>query len=314
METNVIWRNARAAVIELDDGGNFTCADTWEIFVNDEPAGTTNTVETYVDGLIPGKRNLVRFVCGERELSVGVTTPAEPFTINVRDCGAKGDAEHDDTTNIQAAIMACPKGGRVLIPAGNYRIKSLFLKSNINIELAGGAVLRARKGPCARSAFARARRSVASASLSLRDQETLPRGRLPRSLCSRRPCPANGCIRSLAHGRDHSAVSRASGSRCGLPNAPSGSPSEALRSPSRWAGKICIAAYKPSFLRFARRNDLALRTAQGEGEPLATARSRRVMGRSLRFAPITKRPRPRMGGRGLEVSVCRGNLASTCPS
>ncbi|MFR2031369.1 MAG: hypothetical protein ACLS3M_08270 [Collinsella sp.] len=29
--------------------------------------------------LTPGKRNLVRFVCGERELSVGVTTPAEPF-------------------------------------------------------------------------------------------------------------------------------------------------------------------------------------------------------------------------------------------
>ena len=69
METNVIWRNAHAAVIELDDGGYFTCADTWEIFVNDEPAGTTNTVETYVDGLTPGKRNLVRFVCGERELS-----------------------------------------------------------------------------------------------------------------------------------------------------------------------------------------------------------------------------------------------------
>ena len=144
METNVIWRNARAAVIELDDGGYFTCADTWEIFVNDEPVGTTNTVETYVDGLVPGKRNLVRFVCGERELSVGVTTPAEPFTINVRDCGAKGDAEHDDTTNIQAAIMACPKDGRVLIPAGSYRIKSLFLKSNINIELAEGAVLLAR--------------------------------------------------------------------------------------------------------------------------------------------------------------------------
>lgn len=73
METNVIWRNARAAVIELDDGGYFTCADTWEIFVNDEPACTTNTVETYVDGLTPGKRNLIRFVCGERELSVGVT-------------------------------------------------------------------------------------------------------------------------------------------------------------------------------------------------------------------------------------------------
>lgn len=209
-------------------------------------------------------------------------------------------------------------GGREPLEGGSVPVNEIGADSDesrgVGPAAPPGAVLRARKGPCARSAFARARRSVASASLSLRDQETLPRGRLPRSLCSRRPCPANGCIRSLAHGRDHSAVSRASGSRCGLPNTPSGSPSEALRSPSRWAGKICIAAYKPSFLRFARRNDLALRTAQGEGEPLATARSRRVMGRSLRFAPITKRPRPRMGGRGLEVSVCRGNLASTCPS
>ncbi|MFR7749408.1 MAG: hypothetical protein ACLU1W_00850 [Collinsella sp.] len=32
----------------------------------------------------------------------------------------------------------------MLIPAGSYRIKSLFLKSNINIELAEGAVLLAR--------------------------------------------------------------------------------------------------------------------------------------------------------------------------
>ena len=86
-------------------------------------------------------------------------------------------------------------------------------------------------------------------------------------------------------GRRHSAVSRAVGSRCGLPNAPSGSPSEALRSPSRWAGKICIAAYKPSPLRFACRNDLALRTGAGGGRtarygslspddgPLTTVRS-----------------------------------------
>lgn len=67
-------------------------------------------------------------------------------------------------------------------------------------------------------------------SLSLRGRETLPRGRLPRPLRSRRRRPASGCIRSLAHGRDHSAASRAAGSRSGLPNAPSGSPSGALRS------------------------------------------------------------------------------------
>ena len=144
METNVIWRCPRAAVIELDDGGYFTCADTWEVYVNDVACGTTNRIETYVDGLEPGYRNIVRFACGDRELTVGVTTPDETFTIDVRDCGAKGDATHDDTTNIQAAIMACPKGGRVLISAGKYLIKSLFLKSDINIELAAGAELLAR--------------------------------------------------------------------------------------------------------------------------------------------------------------------------
>ncbi len=120
------------------------------------------------------------------------------------------------------------------------------------LRLRSGPDGRRRVGPAVTAAGCRAARRGAPgpqgalrplgpqgrASLSLRDQETLPRGRLPRSLRSRRPCPANGCIQSLAHGRDHSAVSRASGSHCGLPNAPSGSPSEALRSPSRWAGWI----------------------------------------------------------------------------
>lgn len=124
---------------------------------------------------------------------------------------------------------------------------------------------------------------------------------LPRSRCARskrsprvafRPCSAHAADGPRtapfggSRGLHHSAVSRAVGSRSGLPNAPSGSPSEALRSPSRWAGKICIAAYKPSFLRFARRTDLALRLGAGEGEPLATARSRRAMNRSLWLAPI----------------------------
>ena len=44
---------------------------------------------------------------------------------------------------IQAAIMACPKESRVLIPAGTYRISSLFLKDDVSIELDEGAVLSA---------------------------------------------------------------------------------------------------------------------------------------------------------------------------
>ena len=102
------------------------------------------------------------------------------------------------------------------------------------------------------------------------------RRRLPTPLRSRRPHPANGCIRSLAHGRDHSAASRAAGSRSGISNAPSGSPSEALRSPSRWAGKIRIPLHgiilPPS--RAGRRTTRYGSLPPGDG-PLATARSHR---------------------------------------
>lgn len=144
MEISVPWRCARAAVIELDDGGLFETADTWSVSVNGEPQGTTNRVETYVDGLVPGMRNVVRLECDGRVETVGVTTPAESLTYDVRDFGAKGDGRHDDTMNIQAAIMACPAHGRVLVPEGTYRVKSLFLKSDMSLELARGAELSAR--------------------------------------------------------------------------------------------------------------------------------------------------------------------------
>lgn len=71
------------------------------------------------------------------------TTEYEFVTLNVRDFGAKGDGVQDDTKFIQAAILSCPLHSRVLIPKGTYRITSLFLKSNLNLELEKGAELKA---------------------------------------------------------------------------------------------------------------------------------------------------------------------------
>lgn len=67
--------------------------------------------------------------------SISISTKHEFVTLNVRDFGAKGDGVSNDTLYIQAAIHACPKDSRVLIPKGNYKITSLFLKSNLNIEI-----------------------------------------------------------------------------------------------------------------------------------------------------------------------------------
>ncbi|MDE6047220.1 MAG: glycoside hydrolase family 28 protein, partial [Anaeroplasmataceae bacterium] len=62
-------------------------------------------------------------------------TDDEFVCLNVRDFGAKGDGISNDTNFIQTCIYACPNGGRVYIPKGNYYTGPLLLRSNITIEL-----------------------------------------------------------------------------------------------------------------------------------------------------------------------------------
>lgn len=73
--------------------------------------------------------------------SLSFTTEEEFVTLNVKEFGAVGDGANDDTRFIQAAILSCPPKSRVLVPAGTYRISSLFLKSDVNLEFAEGAEL-----------------------------------------------------------------------------------------------------------------------------------------------------------------------------
>ena len=81
--------------------------------------------------LEPEKEYCVAVQKGEEKSEIVFCTEAQDYTLNVRDFGAKGDGIQDDTTYIQAAIMACPKNSRVLIPEGVYRITSLFFKKII---------------------------------------------------------------------------------------------------------------------------------------------------------------------------------------
>jgi len=54
---------------------------------------------------------------------------------------AVADGTTLNTSAIQAAIDACPPGGKVLVPAGKFKTGALFLKSNMTFELAEGATL-----------------------------------------------------------------------------------------------------------------------------------------------------------------------------
>jgi hypothetical protein len=59
-------------------------------------------------------------------------------TYNIRDFGAKGDGQTNDTAAIQAAIDAChkDKGGTVLVPAGVFVTGTIELKSNVTLHIA----------------------------------------------------------------------------------------------------------------------------------------------------------------------------------
>ena len=58
--------------------------------------------------------------------------------------GAVADGATDSTTAIQRAIDACAAagGGRVTVPAGVFRSYTLSLKTNVELHLEAGAVLK----------------------------------------------------------------------------------------------------------------------------------------------------------------------------
>lgn len=62
---------------------------------------------------------------------------------NVKDFGAKGDRQTKDHGAIQQAVDACHEagGGTVFVPAGDYLVGAIALKSNVTLHLDAGATL-----------------------------------------------------------------------------------------------------------------------------------------------------------------------------
>jgi hypothetical protein len=67
----------------------------------------------------------------------------DTWVYDVRVFGATGNGIDKDTAAIQAAIEHCTSmgGGRVLLPSGRYVSGTIYLKDNVELHLAAGAVL-----------------------------------------------------------------------------------------------------------------------------------------------------------------------------
>lgn len=143
MSVKVIFQTARCVTIEIEDGSIYESDKEWEIYIDGIKYGTTKQVITSIYDLKPDTRYEITVKSADGESVTAVKTDREFVTLDVREFGAKGDGIQDDTPYIQAAVMCCPKESRVLIPEGIYRVTSLFLKDDLRLELAKGAVLSA---------------------------------------------------------------------------------------------------------------------------------------------------------------------------
>ncbi len=135
---NILYAGSVSACFELENRSPYYCEKEYSVSLNgsDVLRGNTNVFSLF--SLKPNTEYKLE-VSGEDALTF--KTAGETCSINVRDFGAVGDGEHDDTTAIQTAINCLPAGGRLFFPEGKYSTAPLNLKSHILLELSEGAVL-----------------------------------------------------------------------------------------------------------------------------------------------------------------------------
>lgn len=116
--------------------------DTWDgeqntpVWVHDDGGWEANTAEVVTiegDQTITGQKTFTMPIIGPMLTTAAGSTEQRLLSdrfadvVNVKDFGAKGDGETDDTAAIQLALN---RAGKVFIPAGVYLVSGLFVKSD----------------------------------------------------------------------------------------------------------------------------------------------------------------------------------------
>ena len=138
-----LFVSARSCTVLLDPEGAYEAREARTLTLNGAAAGEERRSVASLFDLTPDTAYTLesRTESGETE-TLTFRTRKETCRLDVRDFGAKGDGERDDTSALQAAIMACPAGGTVTVPEGDYVTGPLFLRSHMTLEIRKGAALR----------------------------------------------------------------------------------------------------------------------------------------------------------------------------
>ena len=96
MDLKVIYKNARCAVLEIEDGGTYEASRMYRIYLNGEFIRETGKAVTSIYNLKPDTGYQVEARSGDSLVfKTSFTTDSEYVTLDVRDFGAKGDGIQD---------------------------------------------------------------------------------------------------------------------------------------------------------------------------------------------------------------------------
>lgn len=83
-------------------------------------------------------------------IALSLSGHAQKIVLNAADEGCTGDGITMNTRQIQAAIDRCndnPEGGTLIFPKGIYRTGTIWIKSNVELHLEKGAVIKGTSNP-----------------------------------------------------------------------------------------------------------------------------------------------------------------------
>ncbi len=134
----ILALTSRSVCLERQGDTPYFARESFLVELDGKSLGEENRNVFSLFDLTPGREYTLK--AGEE--TVIFRTKQESFCLNVKDFRALGDGVHDDTPAFAAAIACCPAGGTVYVPEGIYFLKPLFLKSDMTLYLAHGAVLK----------------------------------------------------------------------------------------------------------------------------------------------------------------------------
>lgn len=125
---NIANVTSTSVTIEIENEACHFVDQDYSLSINGEAKASPKTNIFTIYNLTPATEYHISLSANGKEVADTVATLSDTAILNVKDFGAVGDGVTMDTAAIQAAIMAAPKGARVVIPAGTYKILPLFLK------------------------------------------------------------------------------------------------------------------------------------------------------------------------------------------